>query len=169
MEHNNPSVVVATLPGGFTGAVFALAQRHRVALLGVVAAHTSLRALWAGLKERYRTPMIEAPGGDAYLLAHDLEVVAKGTQGKAEWQLLASPGVVPADEDAVRAYVGRRWPLPPDPGSPQGCPLLPALAEYGMTTLVGGGSYLDLPRLDSTVWHSLIRRATVGEYAEEAL
>ncbi|MCZ7543371.1 MAG: hypothetical protein M5R40_07435 [Anaerolineae bacterium] len=82
----NMSVVVATLPGGFTSAVFALARRHAVALLGVVAAHTSLRALWAGLKDRYRTPMIEAPG-EAYPLAHDLQVVAKGTQGKAEWQL----------------------------------------------------------------------------------
>ena len=162
MEHNNPSVVAA-LPGGFTGAVFALARRHYVALLGVVGAHTSLRALWAALKERCRTAYLEACG-DSLPLASDLAVVAKGVSGKAEWQLLASPGVVPADEAAVRAYVGRRWPLPPEKA------LLPALAEaYGLTTLVGGGSYLDLPRPDSAVWPGIIRRVTVGEYEEEVL
>ncbi len=191
MDHTLPmsplagtlSVVVAQLPGGFMGALFALAappERAEVALVGVVAAHTSLRALWAGIKDgSYRRPDLQVMG-EAYTLPHALSVVAKGADDKAEgpillaqaglrhaaqaeWQLLATPGVVVADEAAVRAYAGRRWPLPPDR------PLLPLLAQaYALTTVLGSGAYLDLPHPDSDAWKGIIRRVVVGDDGEEA-
>ncbi|GAB4427355.1 MAG: hypothetical protein Kow00106_23230 [Anaerolineae bacterium] len=174
MDHTLPmsplagtlSVVVAQLPGGFMGALFALAappERAEVALVGVVAAHTSLRALWAGIKDgSYRRPDLQVMG-EAYTLPHALSVVAKGAADKAEWQLLATPGVVVADEAAVRAYAGRRWPLPPDR------PLLPLLAQaYALTTVLGSGAYLDLPHPDSDAWKGIIRRVVVGDDGEEA-
>jgi hypothetical protein len=154
------STAVATLPGGFNGILFALAApRHsvEVALLGVVAAHTSLRALWGGLHHNGHglRPTLEALG-QSFRLSRDLAVIEKGVQDGAEWWLMAQPNVIPATEESARAYAGRKWPLPPQP-------ILPMLDAWALDTRVGDGDYLAAPHLDGGVWKQLIRRAVVGE------
>lgn len=153
------STAVAILPGGFNAVVFALAvPRHstEIALLGVVAAHTSLRALWGGIHSGgwSRAPLDVFD--KTYHLNRDLAIVAKGFYEKAEWQLMAQPGVVPADEHSVRVYAGRSWPLPPDP-------MLPVLDAWALDMLIGEGDYLAAPPLESSVWPTLIRRAVIGD------
>jgi hypothetical protein len=153
------STTIATLPGDFNGVVFSLAVPHGgrdVALLGVVAAHTSLRAMWGAMHHYGYSHAHVQVLGERYHLDRDLAVVAKGTQDKAEWWLLAKPNVVPNAEESVRAYVGRKWPLPPQP-------LLPVLDSWMLEAPVGRGEYLAVPPVDSDTWKLLIRRVIVGE------
>lgn len=154
------STAVATLPGGFNGILFALAAPrygNEVALLGVVAAHTSLRALWGGLHHNGHglRPALEALG-QSFRLSRDLSVIAKGVQDGAEWWLMAQPNVIPATEESARAYAGRKWPLPPQS-------ILPALDAWALDVRVGDGDYLAAPPLESDIWKQIIRRVVVGD------
>ncbi len=155
------STTIATLPGDFTGVVFSLAVLHdNIALLGLVAAHTSLRAMWGAMHHHGYSHAYVTVMQTRYRLSNKLAIVEKGIQDGAEWWLLARPNVVPNTEVCVRAYVGRRWPLPPQP-------LLPILADYTLDVLVGNGEYLAVPDVGSDLWKPLIQRAVLGDAYDE--
>ncbi len=165
MESLPMSTAVAELPGGFNAIVFALAtapHSNEVALLGVVAARTGLRALWGGMHQGGYNRASLKVFNESYTLPSSLAIVGKGAQDRAEWWLLAAPNVIVAGEQAARAYAGRAWPLPPAPAE-----LLPVLENWRLHTRIGSGDYLAPPPPQSEVWSSLIRRVVVGDEVDE--
>jgi hypothetical protein len=153
---NSVNTAVATLPGGFNGIVFNLVTRgNDVVLAGVVAAHTSLRALWGGIKSNNANERLGVLG-NVFELPQELNIVAKGAAGQSEWALVAYPNLVPATEESVRAYAAQAWPLPPF-GS-----LLDQVRHFKADTVLGDGTYLLLPPLKSETWPNYIEK-TVKE------